>query len=142
MVKLNIRELLCDHIDNFIPHNHSISLGVGLGDVGELLARSRLSQLESKSCDSLHPDTSEDGDFCSNQTVRTSSNCAICASTYLLQPHGCNHCGIVHRDPRTRPPSSLGQLPSQADQACSCGGVIRYREEHEFVYGDARLYKC
>lgn len=70
MVKLHVRELLCNLIDHFIPHNHSISLGIGLGDIGELLARSRLSELESKSCDSLDPDTSEDGDFCSDQIVR------------------------------------------------------------------------
>lgn len=71
MIKFNIRELLCNLTDNFIPHNHSVSLSIRLGDISEFPARSRLSELESKSCDSLDTDTSKDGNFCSGQNVRT-----------------------------------------------------------------------
>ncbi|MNS96901.1 hypothetical protein D3C72_1312190 [compost metagenome] len=54
LVPGHVREVLCDFHGHLVPHHHGVALGVGLGDHGQQLARTRLRQLEGVAQDALH----------------------------------------------------------------------------------------
>jgi hypothetical protein len=62
-VDRNVWEVLGDLGGDLVPHDHSESLGVGLGDDGQELSWTLLCSLESESDESFDAMTGENGDF-------------------------------------------------------------------------------
>ena len=62
-VDFHIREVLGHLVEDLIPQHHAMALGVGLSDHSQVLARTALGQLESKTVDTLNTGTGEHRDF-------------------------------------------------------------------------------
>ncbi|MNC47240.1 hypothetical protein D3C75_962910 [compost metagenome] len=63
LVDPDVREILGHFVENLVPQHHAMTLGVGLGDHGQVLARTALRQLESEAMDAFHPGTGEHRDL-------------------------------------------------------------------------------
>lgn len=69
VVKLDIRELYCDLVDDLIPHDHSAALSIGFGDVGKLATGARLGELEGETGNAPNGYASEDGHLGRNLVI-------------------------------------------------------------------------
>src|SRR4051812_19311781 len=91
LVPLHVGEVLAHCQCDFVPHHHAMTLRVGLGDDGELLARAGLRQLEREAHDALDAGAREDahvgGHFDRMALVRAAADAGVFALGVLAHDH-------------------------------------------------------
>lgn len=63
VVELDVRVVFSNFIDDLVPHDHAVPLGIRLGDVCEHFTRAGARQLEGELGDAPHSDSGENGDL-------------------------------------------------------------------------------
>jgi hypothetical protein len=61
--ELDVRVVFSNFIDDLVPHDHAVPLGIRLGDVCEHFTRAGARQLEGELGDAPHSDSGENGDL-------------------------------------------------------------------------------
>ncbi|MNO76267.1 hypothetical protein D3C76_673380 [compost metagenome] len=89
LVDLHVREVLGDFVENLVPQHHAMTLGVGLGDHGQVFTRAALCQFEGKAVNALHPGTGKyrhfGGDFFRQPPVYSTAVAGVL--TFGVFPH-------------------------------------------------------
>ena len=80
----NIRIILRDFVENFVPQHHSVALRVGLGDQREVLARAFFREFESKAVDPFHALAREDRGLGRDFVRQSPVNAAARAGVFAL----------------------------------------------------------